>query len=81
MFFSYITAKERFLFQRLVSMIRTVLNPIVMLPLLLLSLIHILLDEFIQLQMSDAFKSMFEVVIQLGAILAVVLLYLSLIHI
>ena len=26
-FFSYITAKERFLFQRLVSMIRTVLNP------------------------------------------------------
>lgn len=35
-FFSYITAKERFLFQRLVSMIRTVLNPIVMLPLLLM---------------------------------------------
>ena len=35
----------------------------------------ILLDEFIQLQMSDAFKSMFEVVIQLGAILAVVVLY------
>lgn len=34
-FFSYITAKERFLFQRLISMIRTVLNPIVMLPLLL----------------------------------------------
>ena len=28
----------------------------------------ILLDEFIQLQMTDAFKSMFEVVIQLGAI-------------
>ena len=35
----------------------------------------ILLDEFIKLQMSDAFKSMFEVVIQLGAILAVVVLY------
>ena len=35
----------------------------------------ILLDEFIQLQMSDAFKSMFEVVIQLGAILAVVVLF------
>ena len=35
----------------------------------------ILLDEFVQLQMSDAFKSMFEVVIQLGAILAVVVLY------
>lgn len=34
-FFSYMTAKESFLFQRLVSMIRTVLNPIVMLPLLL----------------------------------------------
>ncbi len=35
----------------------------------------ILLDEFIQLQMSDAFMEMFNVVIQLGAILAVVLLY------
>ena len=35
-FFSYITAKERFLFQRLVGMLRTVLNPIVMLPLLLM---------------------------------------------
>ena len=35
----------------------------------------ILLDEFIQLQMSDAFKSMFEVVIQLGAILAVIVLF------
>jgi len=37
----------------------------------------ILLDEFVQLQMTDAFKSMFEVVIQLGAILAVVVLYFS----
>ena len=35
----------------------------------------ILLDEVVQLQMSDAFKRMFEVVIQLGAILAVVVLY------
>ena len=35
----------------------------------------ILLDEFIRLQMSDAFKTMFNVVIQLGAILAVVVLY------
>ena len=35
----------------------------------------ILLDEFVQLQMSDAFKEMFNVVIQLGAILAVVMLY------
>ena len=37
----------------------------------------ILLDEFVQLQMSDAFKEMFNVVIQLGAILAVVMLYFS----
>lgn len=37
-FTSYITAKERFFFQRVVSMIRTVLNPIVMLPLLLMGL-------------------------------------------
>jgi aspartate kinase len=34
-FTSYITAREHFFFQRVVSMIRTVLNPIVMLPLLL----------------------------------------------
>jgi undecaprenyl-diphosphatase len=35
----------------------------------------ILVDEFINLEASDAFKEMFRVVIQLGAILAVVLLY------
>lgn len=35
----------------------------------------ILLDEFIKLNVSDAFKEMFMVVIQLGAILAVVALY------
>ena len=35
----------------------------------------ILLDEFIQLNASDAFKSMFDVVIQLGAILAVIVLF------
>ena len=35
----------------------------------------ILLDEFIRLQASDAFKSMFDVVIQLGAILAVIFLF------
>lgn len=35
----------------------------------------ILLDEFVRLHMSDAFKTMFNVVIQLGAILAVVVLY------
>ena len=34
----------------------------------------ILLDEFVQLSMSEAFKEMYLVVIQLGAILAVVLL-------
>lgn len=39
---------------------------------------HLLLvDEFIQLNMSQAFKDMFFVVIQLGAILAVVLLYFN----
>lgn len=36
----------------------------------------ILLDEFIKLNVSsDAFKDMFDVVIQLGAILAVVVLF------
>lgn len=35
----------------------------------------ILVDEFIKLDMSDAFKEMFDVVIQLGAIMAVVILY------
>ncbi|NLO94209.1 MAG: undecaprenyl-diphosphate phosphatase [Clostridiaceae bacterium] len=37
----------------------------------------ILADEFIKLSMSDAFKEMFLVVIQLGAILAVVILYFN----
>ena len=35
----------------------------------------LLVDEFITLDMSDEFKDMFFVVIQLGAILAVVLLF------
>ena len=35
----------------------------------------ILLDEFIHLSVSAAFYKLFEVVIQLGAILAVILLY------
>ena len=35
----------------------------------------ILLDEFITLNVSDAFKIMFDVVIQLGAILAVIVLF------
>jgi len=37
----------------------------------------ILVDEFLQLNVSDAFKEMFFVVIQLGAILAVVMLYFN----
>ena len=36
---------------------------------------HILADEFVKLNMSDAFKEMFNVVIQLGAILAVVVIF------
>ena len=35
----------------------------------------ILVDEFVKVNASDAFKEMFNVVIQLGAILAVVVLY------
>ena len=35
----------------------------------------ILLDEFIHLNISDSFKEMFDVVIQLGAILAVIVLF------
>ena len=35
----------------------------------------LLVDEFIKLNMSDAFKEMFFVVIQLGAILAVVVIF------
>lgn len=37
----------------------------------------ILVDEFIQLGVSDAFKEMFFVVIQLGAILAVILIFFN----
>ena len=37
----------------------------------------ILLDEFIQLSATEEFKSMFDVVIQLGAILAVIVLFFS----
>ena len=35
----------------------------------------ILVNEFINLKVSDAFMEMFEVVVQLGAIMAVVVLY------
>ena len=41
----------------------------------------LLVDEFIHMNVSESFKDMFFVVIQLGAILAVVMLFLSLIHI
>ena len=37
----------------------------------------ILLDEFIQLSATEEFKSMFDVVIQLGAILAVIVLFFN----
>ena len=37
----------------------------------------ILVDEFIKLDASDAFKEMFNVVVQLGAIMAVVVLYFN----
>lgn len=37
----------------------------------------ILVDEFLKLDMSDEFKEMFEVVIQLGAIMAVVVIFWS----
>ncbi|MBO5837987.1 MAG: undecaprenyl-diphosphate phosphatase [Oscillospiraceae bacterium] len=37
----------------------------------------ILLDEFVKLQVSEAFYEMFQVVIQLGAILAVILLFFN----
>ena len=40
------------------------------------STVHLIfLDEFISLNVSDAFKSMFDVVIQLGAIVAVIVLF------
>ncbi len=37
----------------------------------------ILLDEFVQLKVSDAFYEMFQVVVQLGAILAVIVLFFN----
>ena len=57
-FTSYITARERFLFQRLVSMIRTVLNPIVMLPLLLMGLgsISLVVVTLVLSVVTDAFN-------------------------
>ena len=40
----------------------------------------LLVDEFLTLNVSDAFKDMFFVVIQLGAILAVVILFWQKMH-
>ena len=37
----------------------------------------ILLNEFVTLNMSDEFQSMFDVVIQLGAILAVIVIFFN----
>lgn len=62
-FTSYVTAKERFFFQRTVTMVRTVLNPILMLPMLLMGfgsvalvLVTILLTVF-----SDGFNIWYSV--------------------
>ena len=57
-FSSYITANERFLFQRVVNMIRTVLNPIVMLPLLLMGLgsISLVMVTLVLSVVTDAFN-------------------------
>ena len=57
-FSSYITANERFLFQRIINMIRTVLNPIVMLPLLLMGLgsISLVVVTLVLSVVTDAFN-------------------------
>ena len=57
-FSSYITANERFLFQRVVNMIRTVLNPIVMLPLLLMGLgsVSLVMVTLVLSVVTDAFN-------------------------
>ena len=57
-FSSYITANERFLFQRVINMIRTVLNPIVMLPLLLMGLgsISLVVVTLVLSVVTDAFN-------------------------
>ena len=57
-FSSYITANERFFFQRVINMIRTVLNPIVMLPLLLMGLgsISLVVVTLVLSVVTDAFN-------------------------
>ena len=57
-FSSYITANERFLFQRIINMIRTVLNPIVMLPLLLMGLgsVSLVVVTLVLSVVTDAFN-------------------------
>ena len=57
-FSSYITANERFFFQRVINMIRTVLNPVVMLPLLLMGLgsISLVVVTLVLSVVTDAFN-------------------------
>ena len=57
-FSSYITANERFFFQRVINMIRTVLNPIVMLPLLLMGLgsVSLVVVTLVLSVVTDAFN-------------------------
>ena len=60
---SYVTAKEQFFFQRLISMIRTVLNPIVMLPLLLMGFgsVSLMLVTLVMSLATDAFNIWYSV--------------------
>ncbi|MDO5298199.1 MAG: oligosaccharide flippase family protein [Clostridia bacterium] len=60
-FSSYITAKERFFFQRVISMIRTVLNPIVMLPMLLAGFgsISLVVVTLVLSAVTDAFNILY----------------------
>lgn len=57
-FSSYITANERFFFQRVINMIRTVLNPIVMLPLLMMGLgsVALVVVTLVLSAVTDAFN-------------------------
>lgn len=60
-FASYITAKERFFFQRVISMIRTVINPIVMLPLLLMGLgsVSLVVVTLVLSAVTDTFNAVY----------------------
>ena len=60
-FSSYITARERFFFQRVISMIRTVINPIVMLPLLLMGLgsVSLVVVTLVLSAVTDTFNAVY----------------------